>query len=59
MLLAFVAFANVFTNNLLLWQALACKQVDLESLCAAVAGPYWMVISCATLICHVVVCQLK
>ena len=46
--LACVAIANVFTCDLLLWQALACKQKDLEGLAGAVGGPYWAV-SC---LCH-------
>lgn len=58
-LLTFVAFANVYSCNLLLWQALACKQVDLEGLAGAIAGPYWMVRPrpLCQIIVHAVSCQ--
>lgn len=43
LLLALVALAQAYTNNMLLWQCLHTKQVDYEGLSNAIAGPYWMV----------------
>ena len=42
-LMAVVAMANVYTSDILLWQALSCKKRDFETLADAVAGPLWKV----------------
>lgn len=40
-LMAVVALANVYTNDILLWQCLATKQLDYETLSDAIAGPIY------------------
>ncbi len=42
-LMAVVAMANVYTSDILLWQALSCKKRDFETLSDAIAGPLWKV----------------
>lgn len=42
-LMAVVALANVYTNDMLLWQCLATKTLDYERLSGAIFGPVYKV----------------